>query len=430
MHASLVRGLRRSASDFDDARAERFENSASAFEAIHARQQAELVNLRAEVADFKERDADYEAMRAAYIEAGATGHLTLAFAVRAIKDLAAADAWEADPSPRPPSRLLDIELRRIAEGLLAVDEKERPGFALLLRRAADALAPDEDLERCQGQVAAYHLHSNAIGQYLVAAHKPGEVDHEAVAILDGYHVGAREVAGGGQGEPGETTLQAALRLLTLAHARGAFAAANPRLPVVDATGPTFRVALIDSVETIPDWVDADEFKDANFEDGYRACLVISSNGKVRYHWDGGEPEDNLYLRDWSWVAPALDDAYRAGRDDVLSGAVPPTWDQLCDKIRALGLRCYIRGGEGVETALMIDGPAVYYAPDGIHKAPQGPRIADVYDHAVATFLPRVVERNVVNHERLEAELMTVGISEYKRLLDLTGAQVVAVPRTP
>lgn len=223
MHASLVRGLRRSASDFDDARAERFENSASAFEAIHARQQAELVSLRAQVADFKERDADYEAMRAAYIEAGATGHLTLSFAVRAIKDLAAANAWEADPSPRPPSRLLDIELRRIAEGLLAVDEKERPGFALLLRRAADALAPDEEVERCRRMIAARDENHRAIGQYLVAAHKPGEVDEEAVAILDGYHVGARAVAGGGAGEPGETTLQAALRLLKLAKARGAFA---------------------------------------------------------------------------------------------------------------------------------------------------------------------------------------------------------------
>ena len=71
---------------------------------------------------------------------------------------------------------------------------------------------------------------------------------------------------------------------------------------------------------------------------------------------------------------------------------------------------------------MIDGPAVYYAPDGIHKAPVGQRIADIHDMNARTFAPRIVDRAVVNHERLTAELMTVGISEYTRLLDLAGAK--------
>ena len=206
----------------------RFENSDDYWQHRHLLTEAAnaVGSSASAIADLKERDADYEAMRAAYAEAGATGHLTLAFAVRAIKDLAAADAWEADPSPRPPSRLLDIELRRIADGLLAVDEKERPGFALLLRRAADALAPDEEVERCRRMIAARDENHCAIGQHLIAAHKPGEVDEEAVAILDGYHVGARKVAGASAGEPGETTLQAAVRLLKLAKERGAFVAAE------------------------------------------------------------------------------------------------------------------------------------------------------------------------------------------------------------
>lgn len=334
---------------------------------------------------------------------------------------------DAQTLPTPPDpATLEQRLYDAADGLPRFENSdEHWRLRQLIAEAAGEVA------RAHRMFAARDENHRELGQHLLDAHKPGEVDHEAVAILDGYHIGAREVAGGGHGEPGETTLEAALRLLKLAHARGAFAAAEHVVtPATAPTGPTFRVALIDSVEAIPDWVDPEEFKDANFEDGYRACVAVQSNGKVRYHWDCGEPEDNLYLRDWSWVAPALANAYEAGFDDARSGAVPTTWAEICDKIKALGLRCYIRGGEGVETALMIDGPAVYYAPEGIHKAPQGQRIADVYDHAVAAFLPRVVERNVVNHERLEAELMTVGISEYTRLLALTGAQVVAVARTP
>lgn len=72
------------------------------------------------------------------------------------------------------------------------------------------------------QVEAYQEWSKNIAQYIVKAHKVGAVDDEAAAILDGYHVGLQEVAGGGQGEPGETTLEAALRLLKLAKVRGAF----------------------------------------------------------------------------------------------------------------------------------------------------------------------------------------------------------------
>lgn len=78
------------------------------------------------------------------------------------------------------------------------------------------------LVQARDQVAAHQRHHRALGDFLVKEHKPGDVDSEAVAILDGYHVAARQVVGAGGGEPGETTLEAGLRLLKLAHARGAF----------------------------------------------------------------------------------------------------------------------------------------------------------------------------------------------------------------
>lgn len=137
---------------------------------------------------------------------------------------------------RPPAKLKDpVEyLRGTAQNLELACAGEDPEFGeipLDVAEATDIIANLRDCAECieqlQGQVAALQEHHRDIGQHLLDTHKPGEVDEQAVAILDGYHVGAREVAGGGQGEPGETTLQAALRLLKLAHQRGAFALTNP-----------------------------------------------------------------------------------------------------------------------------------------------------------------------------------------------------------
>lgn len=80
-----------------------------------------------------------------------------------------------------------------------------------------------ELCRRADQVDAYRKTAHEIGQHLISAHQPGQVDAASVALLDGYHVGEKLVAGGGAGEPGETTLDAALRLLKLAMSRGAFA---------------------------------------------------------------------------------------------------------------------------------------------------------------------------------------------------------------
>jgi hypothetical protein len=110
--------------------------------------------------------------------------------------------------PTLPERLLDTANNIHSRGAGIAEQ--------MLREAAEAITQH------RAQLDAYREHCHEIGQHLIEAHKPGQVDPEAVAILDGYHAGAREVAGGGAGEPGETTLQAALRLLRLAAARGAW----------------------------------------------------------------------------------------------------------------------------------------------------------------------------------------------------------------
>lgn len=45
-------------------------------------------------------------------------------------------------------------------------------------------------------------------------------------------------------------------------------------------------------------------------------LKIERDGKVvEEHGDRGEPEDNSYYRDWSWVPKALKKAYEFGLED-------------------------------------------------------------------------------------------------------------------
>jgi hypothetical protein len=51
---------------------------------------------------------------------------------------------------------------------------------------------------------------------------------------------------------------------------------------------------------------------------FRNELIVEHNGKViEEHWDGGEPEDNTFSRDWSWVAGAIERAYKLGLEDGL-----------------------------------------------------------------------------------------------------------------
>lgn len=46
---------------------------------------------------------------------------------------------------------------------------------------------------------------------------------------------------------------------------------------------------------------------------YRSRLVITDSAGEREYWDGGEPEDNSFGRDWSWIANELRSAYEQGK---------------------------------------------------------------------------------------------------------------------
>jgi hypothetical protein len=54
--------------------------------------------------------------------------------------------------------------------------------------------------------------------------------------------------------------------------------------------------------------------------GDRNRLVITDAKGERDYWDYGEPEDNSFNRDWSWVADELRNAYEQGRADATLSA--------------------------------------------------------------------------------------------------------------
>jgi hypothetical protein len=61
------------------------------------------------------------------------------------------------------------------------------------------------------------------------------------------------------------------------------------------------------------------------EDDYRerSVLRVTRFGKsVLERYDGGEPEDNSFGRDWSWVEGALREAYALGLADGQAAATP------------------------------------------------------------------------------------------------------------
>ena len=56
------------------------------------------------------------------------------------------------------------------------------------------------------------------------------------------------------------------------------------------------------------------------EDDFRFFLVRTENNEIIeiIGTDGGEPEDQLLVRDWKWVAPALNNAYKRGQQNALN----------------------------------------------------------------------------------------------------------------
>lgn len=48
----------------------------------------------------------------------------------------------------------------------------------------------------------------------------------------------------------------------------------------------------------------------------RSRLIVMRNGEQKYEqYDGGEPEDNYYFRDHSWIESAIQNAYDWGLED-------------------------------------------------------------------------------------------------------------------
>ena len=61
----------------------------------------------------------------------------------------------------------------------------------------------------------------------------------------------------------------------------------------------------------------DSEKDKWPPDSDCSFLVVEHDGKVlRVETDGGEPEDNMFFRSYSWIDTALLEAYKCGLKDA------------------------------------------------------------------------------------------------------------------
>ena len=58
-----------------------------------------------------------------------------------------------------------------------------------------------------------------------------------------------------------------------------------------------------------------KYEDYIDPDVYTELVVIHDGEEIYRERDRGEPEDNSFYRDWEWVGPALEDAYRMGFKD-------------------------------------------------------------------------------------------------------------------
>lgn len=59
---------------------------------------------------------------------------------------------------------------------------------------------------------------------------------------------------------------------------------------------------------------------SDFDEGQ--SLVITHDGKeIGFYTDGGEPEDQLFCRDWDWVPGEIERAYQLGLSDGRSETI-------------------------------------------------------------------------------------------------------------
>jgi hypothetical protein len=74
-------------------------------------------------------------------------------------------------------------------------------------------------------------------------------------------------------------------------------------------------------------VDDTDKNEAQWWRRYRNTLTIKVDGvEVQQEEDGGEPEDNLFSRDYKWVPQALRDAYALGYAHALEVCGPSRFD--------------------------------------------------------------------------------------------------------
>lgn len=89
-------------------------------------------------------------------------------------------------------------------------------------------------------------------------------------------------------------------------------------PTCEPNNNRFRVLSINDAKACG----ASDPEDA-WEDDYRSCMVEFASGEKPklLAFDGGEPEDQTFGRNWAWVVKALNAAYeagkRAGKEDTL-----------------------------------------------------------------------------------------------------------------
>jgi hypothetical protein len=55
--------------------------------------------------------------------------------------------------------------------------------------------------------------------------------------------------------------------------------------------------------------------DKEFPFLYRVKLIITDDEGAREYFDRGEPENNSFYRDYSWVQTELNNAYEQGKKD-------------------------------------------------------------------------------------------------------------------
>jgi hypothetical protein len=87
----------------------------------------------------------------------------------------------------------------------------------------------------------------------------------------------------------------------------------PTEPVGAAPTSGVRFALVYERDDLPPWLpDAEREeleevleRDSSYGDGRGVLVLLHADGRIEWHFDGGEPEDQTFARDWSWVIDLL-----------------------------------------------------------------------------------------------------------------------------